>query len=116
MGKEMDITLEGVKLEIRRMERPELNGLYAKEILGFDFYTAKYNGREFILLDPQKEESCRYRMKQYSMLSKWISEALGLPVAYFFDYRISDIWRPNNHGVYFILSDSYAFLPFLFEE
>ncbi|MBQ8629769.1 MAG: hypothetical protein IJ421_09900 [Prevotella sp.] len=118
MEKEMNITLEGVKLEIRKMERPELKGIYAKEILGFDFYTAKYKDCEFILLDPQKEECCGYRMKQYSMLSKWIGEALRKPVAYFFDYRIyhEENWMPNNRGVYFIFSDEYVFLPFLFEE
>lgn len=42
MEKEMNITFEGVKLEIRKMERPELKGIYAKDILGFDFYEAKY--------------------------------------------------------------------------
>ena len=40
MGKEMNITLEGVKLEIHKMERPELKGIYTKAILGFDFYAA----------------------------------------------------------------------------
>lgn len=116
MEKEMNITLEGVKLDVHKMERPELKGIYAKDILDFDFYTAKFKDCEFLLLEPQKKECYRYRMKQYSAISKWIGDALGKPVAYFFDYRISDIWRPNNRGVYFILSDLYAFLPFLFED
>ena len=116
MEKEMNIILEGVKLEIHKMERPELKGIYTKAILGFDFYAAKYKDCEFILLEPQNKECCRYSMKLYAAISKWISEALGKPVAYFFDYRISDIWKPNNRGVYFILSDSYAFLPFLFDD
>ena len=42
MEKEMNITIERVKLEIRKMELPELKGIYAKDILGFDFYEAKY--------------------------------------------------------------------------
>lgn len=50
MEKEMNITFEGVKLEIRKMERPELKGVYAKDILGFDFYEAKYKDYEFLLL------------------------------------------------------------------
>ena len=54
MEKEMNITFEGVKLEIRKMERPELKGIYAKDILGFDFYEAKYKDYEFLLLVPQK--------------------------------------------------------------
>lgn len=63
-------------------------------ILVFDFYAAKYKDCEFILLEPQNKECCRYSMKLYAAISKWISEALGQPVAYFFDYRISDIWDP----------------------
>ena len=49
MEKEMNITFEGVKLEIRKMERPELKGIYAKDILSFDFYEAKYKDYEFLL-------------------------------------------------------------------
>ena len=116
MEKEMNIILEGVKLEIHKMERPELKGIYTKAILGFDFYAAKYKDCEFILLEPQNKECYRYGVKLYAAISKWIGDVLGKPVAYFFDYRISDIWRPNNRGVYFILSESYAFLPFLFDD
>ncbi len=116
MEKEINITFEGVKLDIRKMERPELKGIYTKAILGFDFYAAKYKDCEFILLEPQNKECYRYGVKLYAAISKWIGEALGQPVAYFFDYRISDIWMPNNRGIYFILSDLYVFLPFLFED
>ena len=41
MEKEMKIILEGEGLEIHKMERPELKGIYTKAILGFDFYAAK---------------------------------------------------------------------------
>lgn len=118
MEKEMNIILEGEELEIRKMEQPELKGIYTKAILGFDFYAAKYKDCEFILLEPQNKECCRYSMKLYAAISKWISEALGKPVAYVFDYRIyhEENWMPNNRGVYFIFSDEYVFLPFLFEE
>lgn len=116
MEKEMKIILEGEALEIHKMERPELKGIYTKAILGFDFYAAKYKDCEFILLEPQNKECYRYGVKLYSAISKWISDVLGKRVAYFFDYRISDIWRPNNRGVNFILSESYAFLPFLFDD
>ena len=89
---------------------------HSVEVDASNFKTATIMEKEIILLEPQNKECCRYRMKLYAAISKWISEALGQPVAYFFDYRISDIWRPNNRGVYFILSDSYAFLPFLFDD
>ena len=114
----MKIILEGEGLEFHKMERPELKGIYTKAILGFDFYAAKFKDCEFILLEPQNKECCRYSMKLYEAISKWISEALGQPVAYFFDHRIyhEENWMPNNRGVYFIFSDEYVFLPFLFED
>lgn len=40
MGKEMNITLEGVKLDIRKMEQSELKGVLTKTINMFDFYAA----------------------------------------------------------------------------
>ena len=40
MEKEMNITLEGVKLDIRKMEKSELKGVFAEIITMFDFYAA----------------------------------------------------------------------------
>ena len=37
MEKEMKIILEGEGLEIHKMERPELKGIYTKAILGYAF-------------------------------------------------------------------------------
>lgn len=117
MEKEMNITFEGVKLEIRKMERPELKGIYAKDILGFDFYEAKYKDCEFILLEPTNNECSRYTLTQFSDISKVVGDILGKPVAYLFDNSVyhEENRMPNNRGVYFILSDEYAFLPFLSE-
>lgn len=52
MGKEMNITLEDVKLDIRKMEQSELKGVFAETITMFDFYAAKYKDCEFMLLEP----------------------------------------------------------------
>jgi len=118
MEKEMNIILEGEKLSLRKMEQPELKGIYTKTILNFDFYVAEYKGFEFILLEPKNKECNRYTRTQFSNISKWISDVLGKPVAFLFDNRIyhDENIMPNNRGVYFIFSNEYAFLPFLFEE
>lgn len=115
MEKEMNITLEGVKLEIRKMERPELKGIYAKDILGFDFYTAKYKDCEFILIEPTNKDCSRYTLTQFSDISKGVSDIIGKPVAYLLNNSIyhEENFMPNNRGVFFIFSDEYAFLPFL---
>ena len=118
MVNEMNITLEGEKLVLRKMKQSELEGIYTEAILNFYFYAAEYKGCEFILCEPQKEECNRYTLTQYSNIAKWISDALGKPVAFLFDNHIyhEENIMPNNRGVYFIYSNEYVFLPFLFEN
>lgn len=113
----MNIILEGEKLTLRKMEQPELKNIDTKIMLSFDFYIAKYKDCEFILLEPTKEECNRYRLTWFSNISKHANDILGKPVAFLFDnliYNEENI-MPNNRGVYFIYSNEYAFLPFLFE-
>lgn len=118
MEKDMNIALEGIKLEISKMDRPVIKGAYAKALIGFDFYAAKYKDCEFILLEPKEKECNRYTLTQFSDLSKAVNDVLGKPIAFLFDQRIyhEENLMPNNRGVYFIVSDEYAFLPFLFGE
>ena len=118
MEKEMNIILEGERLVFRKMERPVLKGVFAKAIIGFDFYATEYNGCEFIILEPKEKESNRYTLTQFSNLSKAVNDVLGKPIAFLFDHQIyhEENLMPNNRGVYFIFSDEYAFLPFLFEN
>ncbi len=115
MGKEMNITLEGVKLDIRKMEQSELKGVFAETITMFDFYAAKYKDCEFILLEPTNNDCSRYTLTQFSDISKGVSDIFGKSVAYLLDKSIyhEENFMPNKRGVYFIFSDEYAFLPFL---
>lgn len=118
MGKEINIILEGQHLVFRKMERPVFKGVYAKTVIGFNFYAAEYNGCEFILLEPNEKRSKRYTLTQFSNLSKAVNDVLGKTIAFLFDHQIyhEENLMPNNRGVYFIFSDEYAFLPFLFED
>jgi hypothetical protein len=118
MEKEMNIILEGEKLSLRKMEQPELKSIDANTLFSFDFYAAEYNGCEFVLLEPNEKGSKRYTLTQFSNLSKAVNDVFGKPIAFLFDHRIyhEENLMPNNRGVYFIYSDEYAFLPFLFEE
>ena len=112
MEKEMNIILADEKLNLRKMERSELKGVYTDAVLSFNFYATNYKGCEFILLAPKKKD--RYTPMQYSNISKRISHALGKPIAFLFDDLIYyERNRMLSRGVYFIVSDKYAFLPFL---
>ena len=88
MGKEMNITLEGVKLDIRKMEQSELKGVLTKTINMFDFYAAKYKDCEFMLLEPTNNDCSRYTLTQFSDISKGVSDIFGKPVAYLLDNSI----------------------------
>ena len=112
MEKEMNIILADEKLNLRKMERSELKGVYTDAVLSFNFYATNYKGYEFILLAPKKKD--RYTPMQYSNISKRISDALGKPIAFLFDDLIYyERNRMLSRGVYFIVSDKYAYLPFL---
>ena len=112
MGKEMNVILADERLNLRKMARSELKGVYTDAVLSFNFFATNYKGCEFILLAPKKKD--RYTPMQYSNISKRISDTLGKPIAFLFDDLIYyERNRMLSRGVYFIVSDKYAFLPFL---
>ena len=112
MGKEMSVILADERLNLRKMERSELKGVYTDAVLSFNFFATNYKGCEFILLAPKKKD--RYTPMQYSNISKRISDTLGKPIAFLFDDLIYyERNRMLSRGVYFIVSNKYAFLPFL---
>ena len=112
MGKEINVILADERLELRKMERSELKGVYTDAVLSFNFYATSYKGCEFLLLAPKKKD--RYTPMQYSNISKRIGGTLGKPVAFLFDDLVYyERNRMLSRGVYFIVSDKYAFLPFL---
>lgn len=112
MEKNINVILASERLHLRQMERTELKGVYADALLGFNFYATAYKGLDFLLLAPKKKD--RYTPTQYSNISKRINSVLGKPIAFLFeDLVYYERNRMLNKGVYFIVSDKYAFLPFL---
>lgn len=112
MGKGINVILADERLELRKMERSELKGVYTDAVLSFNFYETSYKGCGFLLLAPKKKD--RYTPMQYSNISKRINDTLGKPVAFLFDDLVYyERNRMFSRGVYFIVSDKYAFLPFL---
>ena len=112
MEKEINVILADEKLSLRKLERSELKGIYTDAVLSFNFYATDYKGSEFILLSPKKKD--RYTPVQYANISRRISDTIGKPVAFLFDDLVYyERNRMLNRGVYFIVSDKYAYLPFL---
>ena len=55
MGKEINVILADERLNLRKMERSELKGVYTDAVLSFSFYATSYKGCEFLLLAPKKK-------------------------------------------------------------
>ena len=47
MGKEINVILADERLELRKMERSELKGVYTDAVLSFNFYATSYKGCEW---------------------------------------------------------------------
>ena len=61
MGKEINVILADERLELRKMERSELKGVYTDAVLSFNFYATSYKGCEFLLRNDSRNVDC-YRI------------------------------------------------------
>lgn len=108
-----DIIVADEKLALSKMEKSELKGLYIDAIINFDFYRAEVYGNSFILLAHKNDR--RYTPTVYSNIAARISKSLGQTVVFLFDNLFSDARkRLIKQGCYFIVSNKYAALPFLY--
>lgn len=108
----MDIIVAGEKLELRKMEKAELRGVYADALVGFEFYLTTFQGHYFILLEHKKGK--RYTPMQYGNTARRLAPILNRPVVFLFDDLVNyERDRMIRRGAYFIVSDKYAFLPFM---
>lgn len=106
------IYITGIPLELSPMERNELKGLNMDTLLKFTFSKATFHGQGLCIIRQKGGETltpARYR--RYASL---IEAVVKLPVVVRSD-SLSYIYRQRmiEQGVYFIISDKYAFLPSL---
>lgn len=107
-----NIFIAGQKLDIVKMSKSELKGLYLDLLLGFDYYRVKFNNDIFCLLKSKRDS--KEAPSMYKKLSKSIENILEKPVVFLFDsLEYYERNRLIDRGVYFVVSDKYAFLPYL---
>ena len=107
-----NIFIAGQKLDIVKMSKSELKGLYLDLLLGFDYYRVKFNNDIFCLLKSKRES--KEAPTVYKKLSKSIENILEKPVVFLFDsLEYYERNRMIGKEVYFVVSDKYAFLPYL---
>jgi hypothetical protein len=94
------------------MKKEELKGIPIDTKLKFQFYRATFNKNAFCLLETKKEEN--HASIDCLRLAERLKNILHLPVVFLFrNLQFVERNRLIDRGVYFIVSDKFAFLPFL---
>lgn len=108
-----NISILGVLSELIPINRNQLQGLNADMLLRFSYYTTVFNGQHLCVLRPKKGDDNATPSK-YKKMAEQVETVVGLPVAISLDsLTYYERERLIQQGVYFIISDKYAFLPSL---
>ena len=106
------ISILGIQTELVPLQRNKLNGLNADLLLRFAYYTAVFNHKDLCIIHSKSNESVT--PLKYRKITEQIENVTGMPVVILIEslpYRERE--RLISQGVYFIVSDKYAFLPSL---
>lgn len=107
-----EVIVAGKMLSLRLLDRSELKGVFVDAILGYSFYEANFQENRFILLESKRNN--KLSPLQYRHLADRIIRVKPLPCVFLFDSLAAyERNRLIERGVYFIVSNKYAYLPFL---
>ncbi|MDR1897241.1 MAG: MarR family transcriptional regulator [Prevotellaceae bacterium] len=106
------VSILGIPAELTPIQRNTLKGLNADLLLGFYYYSAVFRNQSLCIIQPKRKHA--YTPSKYKKIIKQIEEITGIPVAVLLDsLAYYERERLINQGIYFIVSDKYAFLPML---
>ncbi|GHS90716.1 hypothetical protein FACS1894203_0060 [Bacteroidia bacterium] len=106
------ISILGVQTELIPMQRDKLKGLNADLLLRFAYYTIVFNNNPLCIIRAKNNDSLT--PLKYKSITERIEKITGMPVAVWMDaLPYYERERFISQGVYFIVSDKYAFLPSL---
>lgn len=107
------ISILGILTELVPMSRNKLQGINADLFLRFYFYRMEFND-QFLCVIQIKNKQDSLTPLNYKRITKQIEILVGMPVVVLLDsLTYYERERLINQGVYFIISDKYAFLPSL---
>lgn len=106
------ISILGIQTELVPMKCDTLRGLNADTILRFLFFSTVFNEQLLCIIQAKNTKESITPMR-YKRITEEIELIVGMPVAVLLDDSLIYIQRERmiNQGVYFIVSDKYAFLP-----
>jgi hypothetical protein len=107
------ISILGIQTELTPIQRDKLRGINADMFLRFSFYTMKFNNQSLCAIKTKNKQHSLTPLK-YKQITKQAEILVGMPVIVILDsLTYYERERLINQGVYFIISDKYAFLPSL---
>lgn len=107
-----DIIVAGKALALSPFEDSELKSIPIDTKLKFQFYRATFNDKVFCLLVSKKEEN--HATMNCLRLANRLESILSLSIVFLFEnLQFVERNRLIERGVYFIVSNKFAFLPFL---
>lgn len=107
------ISILGTQTELIPMQREKLRGINTDMFLRFSFYTIEFNNQGLCVIQAKNEQNSLTPLK-FKQITKQIEILVGMPVVVILDsLSYYERERLINQGVYFVISDKYAFLPSL---
>ena len=106
------ISILGIQTELIPIQRNKLKGLNVDLFLRFDYYFTVFNQKEMCIIRSKSKESLT--PLKYRKITEQIEKITGMPVVVMMESPVYyERERFISQGVYFIVSDKYAFLPTL---
>ena len=107
------ISILGTQTILIPIQREKLRGINTDLFLRFFFYTIEFNNQSLCVIQAKNRQNSLTPLK-YKQIIIQIEKVVSLPVAVILDsLSYYERERLINQGVYFIISDKYAFLPSL---
>lgn len=108
------VSILGIKTALIPIPRKSLQGLNTDLLVQFYYYFANFNGQDICLIEP-KDENKSISPMRYKRMTEQIESIVRIPTAVMLASPLIYIQRERmiRQGVYFIVSDKYAFLPSL---
>lgn len=106
------ISILGIQAELVPIQREKLKGLNADLLLRFTYHTTVFNQSKLCVI--QAKNSNSLTPLKYRRITEQVEKVIGIPVVVLTDtLAYYERERFISQGVYFIVSDKYAFLPSL---
>jgi len=107
------ISILGIQTQLIPIQREKLRGINTDLFLRFSFYKIEFNNQTLCVIQAKNKQDSLTPLK-YKQITKQAEILVGMPVVVVLDsLSYYERERLINQGVYFIISDKYAFLPSL---